>query len=217
MIKLNKSLKVVDNGELCCGSVLYTTGQENRAGKNRLEVEKHLREKKISEMVMLCPGCLRTFNDFYVPRRNNPLKKVEHYTQLIVPELSKLEFKQSRRKNPKKVTYHDPCHLGRHLGIYDEPRAILSHMPGYDFVELPTNCENSFCCGSGAGVRASNKELADYTSALRLREALSIEADIMVTSCPFCERSFLAAQKVHKDVRGIKIRNLAVFMEENLK
>ena len=208
--------RIVDIGELCCGSVLYTTGQEKSAAKNRLETEKLLRKKNIKEMVLLCPGCLRTFQEYYVPRKNNPLKKVYHYTQLIEPELDKLDFKNEGRKI-KRVTYHDPCHLGRHLGIYDEPRNILKAMPNVEYVEMPTTCEESFCCGSGAGVRAYNRDLADYTSALRIREAKAISAQYLITSCPFCERSFVSAQEAIMDLKGIRIVNLAVFVKQFLK
>ncbi|UCH90069.1 MAG: hypothetical protein JSV49_05345 [Thermoplasmata archaeon] len=217
LTKLNKKMVVVESGELCCGSVLYTTGQARRAAGNKKEVEKFLTKYKITEMVLLCPGCLRTFHEYYIPRKSNPLKKVYHYTQLLTEDLEALEFKSPPRARERTVTYHDPCHLGRHMGIYDEPRILLKNIPNTKFVELPTSCDSAFCCGSGGGVRALNKELADNTSALRLKEALSIGAEYLVTSCPFCERSFYSAQESDRSLKQIKVVNLAVFIKQNLR
>jgi heterodisulfide reductase subunit D len=210
--KINKKIKVVDKGELCCGSVLYTTGQGKRGNKNRTVTEHVLKRNNITEMVLLCPGCLRTFSEYYIPRKSNPLKKVDHYTRILTDNLDSIEFKTPRRKKLK-VAYHDPCHLGRHMGITEEPRTLLQTIPGVEFVELPQARAESFCCGSGGGLRAYNKDLADHSSSLRLQEAKSIEADHLITSCPFCERSFLAAQESDRNVRDIKVQNLAVFLE----
>jgi heterodisulfide reductase subunit D len=168
-------------------------------------------------MILLCPGCLRTFNDYFIPRKANPLKKVYHYTELMEQNLDKIQFDTKKRVRTKRVTYHDPCHLGRHLGLFEPPRVILNHIPKVEFVEMPTAHEGSFCCGSGGGLRAYNKDLADYASALRLKEAKSIDADCLITSCPFCERSFKAAQESDKETRGLKVFNLAVFAAQYMK
>lgn len=213
--RIDLNIKIIDIDELCCGSVLYTTGQGKRGNENRAAVEKMLREKKISEMILLCPGCLRTFSEYYVPRRNNSLKQVYHYTQILSKNLDSLDFKTSRRRKIK-VTYHDPCHLGRHMGITEPPRLILKAIPNVEFLEMPKAKDESFCCGSGGGVRAYNKTLADHSSVLRLREAQYSGADYLVTSCPFCERSFLSAQESDRSIRGIKVQNLAVFLNNFL-
>jgi heterodisulfide reductase subunit D len=189
---LGRKMVLIDDGSVCCGSVLYTTGRKRKASSNRLEVEKVLNKKRVTDLVSVCPGCTRTFKEFYLPRKNNKLRSVKHITELLSEELDNLKFKKKRKK--LKITYHDPCHLGRHMFIYDEPRRILNALPGVEFIEMNKTMDESFCCGSGGGVRACNKEMADTASGFRLSEAKGIDADLLVTSCPFCERSFVSAK-----------------------
>jgi heterodisulfide reductase subunit D len=107
----------------------------------------------------------------------------------------KLKF---TKKVPLKVTYHDPCHLGRHLGengVYDAPRSVLKAVPGIELVEMERNRENAWCCGAGAGVSQANPELALWTAGERLKEAGATGASALVTACPWCIRNFKDAAK----------------------
>ncbi len=102
------------------------------------------------------------------------------------------------KKLPMKVTYHDPCHLGRHLGddgVYEPPREVLNSIPGVELVEMERNRENAWCCGAGGGVSQANPELALWTANERLKEARATGATALVTACPWCERSFNDAVK----------------------
>ena len=97
-----------------------------------------------------------------------------------------------------KVTYHDPCHLGRHLsdaGVYEPPRNILKSIPGIELVEMERIRENSWCCGAGASVSQVNPDFAMWTANERLKEAKATGATALVTSCPWCERNFKDAIK----------------------
>ena len=163
--KLKIKYKIIDDIDICCGSVLFVTGQKNIAMKNLKKVEKILTKKKVNYLTSLCPGCTRTFKEYYLPRISNPLDSVEHYTETILANLHDVEFK---KPGTYKVTYHDPCHLARHMGITEPPREIINALPGVTFIELPTNRDDAFCCGSGGGMRSYNKELANNTSLLRL-------------------------------------------------
>jgi Fe-S oxidoreductase len=98
---------------------------------------------------------------------------------------------------PMKVTYHDPCHLGRHLspGVYEPPRSILKSLPGIELVEMDRNRENAWCCGAGSGVKEANSNLALWTANERLKEAKAAGAEALVTNCPWCERNFKDAIK----------------------
>ncbi len=207
--KMKLKYKIIDDLDICCGSVLFVTGQNKAAMDNLKTVEKTLIKKKVNYLFSLCPGCTRTFKKYYLPRKTNQLKKVEHYTETLLSNLNGIEFKNVGNFH---VTYHDPCHLARHMGITEPPRKLIKALPGVTLTELPTTHDDAFCCGSGGGLRSYNKELADQSSLLRLFEAEAINAEILLTSCPFCERSFKIAQEMPEAPKKLEILNLVDFL-----
>ena len=90
----------------------------------------------------------------------------------------------------KKVTYHDPCYLGRHNGIYDEPRDLLRRIPGLELVEMADSRTDSLCCGGGGGRIWMDTPKGERFSDLRLDQALAAGAGELVTSCPYCITNF---------------------------
>ena len=88
-----------------------------------------------------------------------------------------------------KVTYHDPCHLGRYCEVYDAPREVLAAIPGLELVEMQRSRDNAWCCGAGAGVRTAFPEFAAWSAGERLYEAKETGAEAVVTACPFCEQN----------------------------
>ncbi|UCF07351.1 MAG: hypothetical protein JSW28_06765, partial [Thermoplasmata archaeon] len=185
---LGKTFEIIDDtDDACCGSVLYGTGQEAEANTNMEKIDKLLTDKSVEDMVTMCSGCMKTFGERYTFRKTNPLKTAKHVSQFLVENLDKLHFKNDE---PMVVTYHDPCHLGRHMSIMEEPRTMIRAVPKVTLKEMRHNLEGSFCCGSGGGVRAYNRDMADSASALRVLEAKATGARYLITACPFCERSF---------------------------
>ena len=85
-----------------------------------------------------------------------------------------------------KVTYHDPCHLGRHSGIYDAPRKLLKMIPGVELIEMERSRENSRCCGAGGGLKAGYPDIQNKISQTRIKEAEATGATELVSACPFC-------------------------------
>lgn len=128
------------------------------------------------------------------------------YLDRLITE-GKIKF---TKKVPMKVTYHDPCHLGRHLrddGIYEPPRELLKSIPGIELVEMERNRENAWCCGAGAGVSQANTELALRTANERLKEARTTGATALITSCPWCEKNFKDAVREYGE--DIEIYDIA--------
>jgi Fe-S oxidoreductase len=123
--------------------------------------------------------------------------KVTHIIQILVEMLEKHRI--AVKKILGKVTYHDPCHLGRLEGIIEEPREILRQIS--DFREMPDSGYESNCCGAGGGVRAAFPELSQEIGKKRVEEAKATGAEILVTSCPFCENQF-------KTIGGIRVMNI---------
>jgi len=91
-----------------------------------------------------------------------------------------------------KITYHDPCHIGRHMGIYKAPRNVIEQLPGIELIEMPRNRHNAWCCGSGGGVRSAFKELSAFAANERIEEAKKTTAEAIVSCCPFCLNQFKA-------------------------
>jgi fumarate reductase (CoM/CoB) subunit B len=108
--------------------------------------------------------------------------KVYDINEYLVGELGSKLVRPTRELN-KRLTYHDPCHLNRGQGIRDEPRSLLQMIPGAEFVEMQ---DADRCCGSGGGVRAGRRSLSMAIARRKAEYVRDVQADICVTSCPFC-------------------------------
>lgn len=178
--------------EACCGIPFMAAGKWDlfeRIARNNIE---QINKRGIEEVVLSCPGCWVTLNHYYRDwAKKLGLKydvKVTHITEVanrLVKE-SKLKFKQAPKKITGTLTYHDPCHIGRHGGIYDEPREVLKAIPGVKLVEMEHNRENGLCCGSVLS-RVGRPPAADQIGILRMKEAEEAGADVCLTTCPCCE------------------------------
>jgi L-lactate dehydrogenase complex protein LldG len=176
--------KWLGSEEVCCGSPLLRVGQRDlfmevaRANVERLEAA------GVERIVTACPGCLRALRDYreHFPEFDIP---VVHISEVLAEAVydGRLSLKASA---PLTVTYHDPCHLGRGCGIYDEPRRILGAIDGVEFVEMERSREASACCGAGGGVWTAFPELAGEIGRKRADMARATGAEIVVTSCPWC-------------------------------
>jgi heterodisulfide reductase subunit D len=145
--------------------------------------------------------------------------EILHMVQFIdrLIQEGKIEFKQ---EVPMKVTYHDPCHLGRASGIYEAPRRILKSVPGIEFVEIERHHENSRCCGAGGGLKAGFPEVQQKMSQARVRDAVATGATDFVTACPFCYQGLLVGITAEeapirmRDITEILTRALGVAGDE---
>jgi len=172
--------------EACCGSVMFRTGMRE-LGKEM--VEKNIRmieEVGASTVVFSCPGCYKTFADDYPKLTKTSIScELKHVTEYLL-EIDELKF--TRPVNTT-VTYHDPCHLGRHLGIFEAPREFLSRIPGVRLAEMERNRNTATCCGAGAGVRGAFPEISLKIAKKRVQEALATRGTVISSACPFCKRN----------------------------
>ncbi|MBM4237213.1 MAG: hypothetical protein FJ151_01870 [Euryarchaeota archaeon] len=159
-------------GLVCCGSVLKRTGYDPR-----FLMERNREIIGGRKVIASCAGCFSTL------ARDYGDIEVVHISQLLKDRTGDLKLGRVEAK----VAYHDPCHLGRKMGIYDEPRALLSLIPGISMTEFRGFREKSVCCGGGGGVRSGMKDLAGKLGSERMREAEELGVEIVATSCPFCE------------------------------
>ena len=170
--------------EVCCGSPVLNAGYledfKTLAKKNF----KVFKEHGVKRIITPCPACFKTFKLEYPKVIEDFDIEVEHMTQTLLKALKEGKLKPKRLKKVK-VTYHDPCHLGRYCGVYEEPREIIKFL-GLNLIEMEFNRENAFCCGGGGGLRSNYPELAREIAKERMKQALKTKAKILVTCCPLC-------------------------------
>lgn len=171
------SYKLVEN-ESCCGSFLLRTGFEEEA---REVMKKTMNDIGDEKVLVSCAGCYKTLKEDYKEILSADIDIV-HTSQFFKDLIDKriLELEQI----PEDVTYHDPCHLGRHLEEYDAPRSVIKRSA--NLVEMEKNKENARCCGAGAGVRSAYPEITREIGKMRVEDAEKTGAKKIVTTCPFC-------------------------------
>ncbi len=196
--------------ERCCGHDLLWEGDIDRFLQlARLNAE-IIRASGVSRIVSSCPECVRALKVDYPVHGIRLNADVLHISEMMTGLGSKIENHKS-----KTVTYHDPCRLGRHLGIYDAPRKVLVQL-GYPVIEMRHSRRNATCCGTNGWTHcgAANKAI----QAQRLREAKATGADVMVTACLKCQIHFKCAlmDKQLQDEIGIEMVDLAELVAAHL-
>jgi heterodisulfide reductase subunit D len=175
---------ILGNKEKCCGSVLLRMG--DRASFERICTEniEQFNGLGIKTLVTSCAGCLKTIKEDYA-KFGTLNFAVKHTLEYIIDLIKQGRLELKNRVNLK-VTYHDPCHLGRHAGIFDAPRELIRMIPGVEFVEMERSRENSRCCGAGGGLKSGYPEMQNQISQKRIADALATGATELVSGCPFC-------------------------------
>jgi Fe-S oxidoreductase len=164
------------------------------------------------QVVFSCPEGYHTFKYVYPEYFGDLGFEAVHILDFLSDKLSQgvIEFKDSEKKI---VTYHDPCRLGRLAGIYDAPRKLIEALPGFDFKEMVRSRENGVCCGTSGWMNCSScsKEIQMQ----RLREAMDIGADTLITACPKCQIHFRCAKAAYE--LEIEIMDLYDLVADQLK
>jgi len=139
--------------------------------------------------------------------------EVVHITQYLSELIVEGRLKLSGEYR-KKVTYHDPCYLGRHNGIYEEPRDVLQKIMGLELVEMPDARENSFCCGGGGGRIWMDTAKGERFSDIRLEQASETGADELVTACPYCITNFEDSRLSVENGEPIIVKDITEIISE---
>jgi heterodisulfide reductase subunit D len=173
--------------EWCCGSIALRIGDE----KTLLELVKHniedFKRRGTKILFTACAGCYRTWKKDYPEIVGEALPfEVKHITEILIDLLNNNQIPFRKELESVKVTYHDPCHLGRHMNLYSIPREVIKKIPGVELIEMKRNRNNAWCCGAGGGVKSQFPDLAIDISKERIIEAVETGAQLLVTSCPFC-------------------------------
>lgn len=186
---------VMEN-EPCCGSVMLRTGRTTQAEENAQSVSQTIAQTGTERIIVSCAGCLRAFRTDYPEKFGIELPPVLHITEFAQQLIKEGRLRPKRQMKGTRIAYHDPCHMGRELGIYDAPRDILQSIPGVELVEMDPSREASMCCGAGGGLRSFVPDLAKRIAADRVRAAEATGARIVASSCPFCEHNLSAGKEL---------------------
>ncbi len=191
--------------ERCCGSTARKLGDE-RLSREKLEgCISDFKRAGARLVVTSCPGCASALSRDPALLKEAGLR-VEHITRFLSGRIGSLKMKRTRDLG--KVTYHDPCDLGRELGEYDAPRKLMAAALGPSFVEMERSGRTSECCGSGSGVRSAYPELAQAIAANRIAMVRAAGAEMVVTACPWCQQSLREAAGVGSGISVVDIAEL---------
>ncbi len=178
---------ILGDKESCCGESIRKTGSEKVFKTLAKENIKTFIDNGVKKIIVSSPHCYHTFKNEYPEFMVN--FEVVHMNQYLL-ELINDGRLQLNGEFPQKVTYHDPCYLGRHNGIYDEPRDLLKKVSGLELVEMEDFGKSSLCCGGGGGRIWMDTPQEERFSDIRLKQAEATGAQILATSCPYCITNF---------------------------
>ncbi|HEX9074832.1 MAG TPA: (Fe-S)-binding protein [Anaerolineae bacterium] len=197
--------------ENCCGESIRKTGDEELFKKLAKENIKTFIDNGVKKILVSSPHCYHTFKNEYSQFKVN--FEVVHISQYL-SELVKEGRLQFDKELAEKLTYHDPCYLGRHNGVYDEPREVLQKISGVELNEMPEYGSDSLCCGGG-GVRVwMETPKADRFSDLRIDQALGVGAEVLATSCPYCITMLEDSRKTMDVTEKIEVKDITEIIQE---
>ena len=180
----NINFAVLGEEESSSGDAAKRAGNEFLFQMQALMNIEVLNSYNIKNIVTTCPHSYNTLKNEYSGLGGN--YNVLHHTEFISNLIDEKKIILKSKIDYKKLTYHDPCYLGRGNDVYDAPRKLIDFLD-LDFVEIPRNKRNSFCCGAGGAQMFKESENGEFEiNIVRTKEALETNADIIATGCPFC-------------------------------
>lgn len=215
LVKAGVSIGILEEEETCDGNEVRILGEMGLfAELAQANIEK-FKIKGVKKIITLDPHALNTFKNDY-PKLGASFK-ISHYTEIFADLIKKKKIKF--KKYPAKITYHDPCYLGRHNQIYLAPREILRAIPGVELTEMRRHGLNAFCCGGGGGnfftdILGTGE---DSAGRVRVREALETGASIIAVACPSCAKMLTDAVKMENLEDKMEVMGIAEIMAQAQK
>jgi Fe-S oxidoreductase len=202
---------ILGSKENCCGESIRKTGDEELFRRLAKENIKTFIDNGVKKILVNSPHCYHTFKNEY-PEFNVNFEVI-HITQYLAQLIDegRLEIKE---EYARQVTYHDPCYLGRHNGVFDEPRQVLKAVPGLELGEMPDAFIDSLCCGGGGGRIWMETPKGERFSDIRLEQAMGVGAKILATACPYCISNFEDSKLTLDVVDDIEIKDITEIIAE---
>ena len=206
--KAGVDFTILGGEEYCCGFPLIAAGMKKKAEALIQHNLEKVKGKGAERVVFACPSCYHTWMEQY----KNDIE-IFHSTQFIkrLVDEGKIRFKEKITK----VTYHDPCDLGRVSGVYEAPREILRAIPGVELVEMEENRERCKCCGGGGDLEMVRPDLSALMAQAKIEEIQATGADMVITACQQCVRTIQTTarrKKIH-----LVVMDIAEFVLKNMK
>jgi glycolate oxidase len=186
------------NEERCCGFPAFLIGGDALVKEHVKKNEEAFKRLGVTRLVTQCSGCYRFFKEVF-PRHSKYGLEVLHSVEYLYKLLKegRLKFK---KPFGKKVLYHDPCDLGRHMQVFEQPREILKAVLGLTLLEFPENRNLSRCCGGGGGFKAFDPGMSTDIALKKVRQALDLGAEVITSACPTCKDNLaLAAARLKQE------------------
>lgn len=191
--------------EWCCGFPLINSGIKDVIGDMAKHNTEAVRSKGAKQLVLSCPSCYHTWKHEYPKYLSEKVDfEILHISQYLLRLIKEGKIKLGPLSG--KITYHDPCDLGRNSGIYEEPRDVIKSIPGIDFIDMAANRKLANCCGGGGNLESVNQALASKIALAKADEIIETGADIVVTSCQQCNRTIDASLKKKKKETNAKVK-----------
>jgi Fe-S oxidoreductase len=212
---LQVSYAVLGREESCTGDPARRAGNEMLYQMQALQNIEIFRKYDVKKIITICPHCFNIFKNEYPDLGGQ--YEVIHYTQILESfiHLGRLTLNKSMSPDVR-ITYHDPCYLGRANGVYAEPRAILSHLSD-NVVEMKRNRSFALCCGAGGAQMFKEAEKGDREVFMeRTEDALETGAGIIATSCPFCMTMMTDGLKYKNREEDVKNYDIAELIAMDL-
>lgn len=189
--------------EQCCGFPLLVSGQEPRAEEMMRHNLERVRALGADTVVASCPSCYHMWKHVYPEVLGELGLRVLHATEWLADALEQGRLKL--KPLPGRVTYHDPCDLGRKSGIYDAPRRVLRQVPELELVEMRDHHANALCCGGGGNLESHNPDLSGALAERRVQQAVDTGAQYLVSACQQCKRTMANGLRLLTK-KGVKAR-----------
>jgi Fe-S oxidoreductase len=202
---------ILGSKENCCGESIRKTGDEALFKRLARENIKTFVDNGVKKILVSSPHCYHTFKNEYPEFRVN--FEVVHISQYLHQLVQEGRLALSG-EYAKKVAYHDPCYLGRHNGIFEEPRNVVKKVPGLELKELPESRVDSLCCGGGGGRVWMETQKGERFSDLRLEQAIGVGAEVLATSCPYCITMFEDSRLTLNVTEEIEIKDITEIIAE---
>jgi heterodisulfide reductase subunit D len=201
--------------EWCCGYPLLALGEIDRARNLAHHNVARVGELGVARLVSTCPSCYHMWKHIYPDlvedeetRRFLLDLKILHATELLAELFDEARVPVGELQ--ARVTYHDPCDLGRKGGVYEAPRQVLRSIPGLSLVEMNGSGQISECCGGGGNLESFDPAVVSDVASHRIDRACEVEAKMLISACQQCERTLTAAARRHPEARRARMRVLDV-------
>jgi Fe-S oxidoreductase/nitrate reductase gamma subunit len=207
---------ILGKEETCNGDPARRVGNEYLAQMLAQQTVETLNSYTFKKIVTACPHCFNAIANEFPQIGGN--YEVVHHSQLISQLIAegRIQLDPESAVARGKVTYHDPCYLGRYNHVFDEPRSVVNALPGVELTEMRRNRRKSFCCGGGGGRMFMEETTGTRINQARVREAMETGAEMLAAACPFCMTMF------EDGIRGVgadetfKVRDIAELVAESM-